>query len=129
MSVNGIPLIEMPESADGNGNDEEAIAIRCTDCTADGNSACLYRLRQLGGGDLQDRLRVIGVPKCRRFSRGDSLGADGSTTHGKDVPLDGTTTRAGNFSIPGHSTRWLIDDSNARSGTQSVRLSESAPDC
>lgn len=56
-------------------------------------------------------------------------GADGSTTHGKDVPLDGTTTRAGNFSIPGHSTRWLIDDSNARSGTQSVRLSESAPDC
>ena len=53
-------------------------------------------------------------------------GGPGSTTHGKHVRMLGDLRgdRAGNFSIAGENTRWLIDDSNARSGSQSARLGD-----
>jgi hypothetical protein len=51
-------------------------------------------------------------------------GGPGSTSHGKHVRMSGALRgdRAGNFSIADENNRWLIDDSNSRSGLQSARL-------
>ena len=52
---------------------------------------------------------------------------DGTPTHGIWIEEPGGGDRTGNFSIPSDSTRFLVDDGNSRSGSQSARLSESAP--
>ena len=53
-------------------------------------------------------------------------GADGTPAHGRDLPFPTLPAQAA-FSIPDENNRWLVDNSNARTGSQSVRLTQSVP--